>query len=66
MEPFVTNAIAVEWEFRCQSKETPTEPWEWRCSARDGSLVAKSSGRFRSLTEALADATLRGFSYISP
>jgi len=63
MEPFPTNAVAIEWEFRCRSREFPELPWDWRCKARDGSLVAKSGGRFRSFAGALSDAKMKGFSY---
>lgn len=63
MEPFPTNAVAIEWEFRCLSREFPVLPWDWRCKARDGSLIAKSGVRFRSFAEALSDAKTKGFSY---
>jgi hypothetical protein len=66
MEPFPSNAVAVEWEFRCQGKEVPARPWDWRCRSKEGSLVAKSKSSFRSLREAVADAGLHGFSYVSP
>jgi len=63
MEPFPNNAVAVEWEFRCHGDATPGQPWEWRCRSKEGSIVAKSKNRFRSLREALADAAMNGFSY---
>jgi hypothetical protein len=66
MEPFPSSAVAVEWEFRCHGKEVPGRPWDWRCRSKEGSLVAKSKGSFRSLREAVADAGLHGFSYESP
>jgi hypothetical protein len=63
MEPFPNNAVAVEWEFRCNSKEIPGSPWDWRCRSREGSIVALSKGFFRSLHEAVADAKHNGFPY---
>lgn len=66
MEPFPSNAVAVEWEFRCHGKEEPARPWDWRCRSNEGSLVAKSKSSFRSLREAVADAGLHGFSYAIP
>ena len=61
MEPIPTAAIAVEWEFRCHGSEVPGRPWDWRCRSRDGEVVAKSKGYFRSLREAVADAGSNGF-----
>lgn len=61
MEPFPINAVAVQWEFRCHGKAGPGQPWEWRCRARDGALVARSQRSFRSLREAVADAGAHGF-----
>jgi hypothetical protein len=66
MEPFPTNAVAVEWEFRCNSTEIPGRPWNWRCRSREGSVVAKSKSFFRSLDEAVADAKYNGFRYEPP
>jgi hypothetical protein len=66
MEPFPSNAVAVEWEFRCQGTEFPGRPWDWRCRSREGLVVAKSNGHFRSLREAIADAGSHGFSYQLP
>jgi hypothetical protein len=66
MEPFPSNAVAVEWEFRCHAKEIPTRAWDWCCRSKEGSIVSKSSGSFRSLREAVADASLHGFSYDVP
>jgi hypothetical protein len=63
MEPFPSNAVAVEWEFRCHGKEVPARPWDWRCHTKEGELIAKSKGSFKSLREAVADAGLHGFSY---
>ena len=66
MDPFPANAVAVEWEFRCHAKEIPTRAWDWSCRAKDGSVVSKSNVSFRSLREAVADASLNGFSYELP
>lgn len=66
MEPFAINAVAVEWEFRCHGKDVPGHPWDWRCRSRDGTVVATSDGYFRSLREAVADATARGFCMTPP
>ena len=63
MEPFPTTAVAVEWEFRCQRKEIPDAGWTWQCKSKEGVLVAKSAGTFRSLREAMADARSKGFTY---
>jgi hypothetical protein len=63
MEPFPNNAMAVEWEFRCNGKEVPGRPWDWRCRSSEGSIVALSKGFFRSLHEAVADAKHNGFPY---
>ena len=61
MEPFPINAVAVEWEFRCHGKEVPGRPWDWHCRSKEGAIVAKSVGYFKSLREALADAATHGF-----
>lgn len=66
MEPFPSNAVAVEWEFRCHSKEIPGSPWDWRCRSKEGSLVAKSKVFFRSLQDAVKDAQRNGFRYEPP
>ena len=61
MEPFPSTAVAVEWEFRCHGKAKPGHPWDWRCRSRDGEVVATSTGYFKSLREAVADASTNGF-----
>ena len=66
MEPFPSNAVAVEWEFHCQRTDFPGRPWDWLCRSREGSVVAKSKGCFSSLREAVADAGSHGFSYELP
>jgi hypothetical protein len=66
MEPFAINAGPGEWEFRCHSKEVPGHPWDWQCRLKDGSVVARSKGYFRSLHEAVADAVANGFTYEPP
>jgi hypothetical protein len=63
MEPFRTNAVAVTWEFRCHGAEAPGRSWDWQCKSKEGLSVARSTARFRSLSEAIADARVRGFSY---
>ena len=63
MEPFPSNAVAVEWEFRCQGAELAGRPWDWRCRSKDGSIVAISRTYFSSLREAIADAGSHGFSH---
>ena len=65
MEPFPANSVAVEWEFRCHGREIPGHPWDWRCRSREGVVVAKSKGYFKSLREAVADASMNGFQYES-
>jgi len=66
MEPFPNNAVAVEWEFRCNSKEVPGRPWDWQCRSREGSIVAKSKRFFQSLNDAVTDAQRNGFRYMPP
>ena len=63
MEPFPDNAVAVEWEFRCNGKGAAGHSWEWQCRARDGAIVAKSLASFGSLREAIGDAVGNGFQY---
>lgn len=36
-------------------------PWEWRCRGADGALLAQSQGSFRTLRDAVADASANGF-----
>jgi hypothetical protein len=66
MEPFPINAIAVQWEFRCQGDAVPGHPWIWHCRSREGTIVAKSKDHFRSLHDAVADANKHGFRYEFP
>ena len=61
MEPFPITAVAVEWEFRCRGKQVPGHAWDWRCRSKEGSVVATSKGYFKSLREAVADASSHGF-----
>jgi hypothetical protein len=63
MDPFPNNAVAVEWEFRCHSREVPGHPWDWRCRTKDGALVSKSLVQFKSLRHAVTDAIANGFQY---
>lgn len=63
MEPFPGNAVAVQWEFRCDGKDLPAQPWHWCCRSREGLVVATSKGYFRSLHEAVGDANKNGFRY---
>lgn len=63
MKPLLKTAGAVEWEFRCHSKEVPGHPWDWQCRSGDGTVLAKSKSYFRSLNEAVADAGTNGFGY---
>ena len=63
MEPIPINALAITWEFRCHGSEVPGHPWSWRCRSRDGAVVARSYGFFKSLREAVADANNHGFRY---
>jgi len=63
MEPFAITAIAVQWEFRCHGDEVPGTPWNWQCRSPEGCVVARSSGFFKSLHEAVADANRHGFRY---
>jgi hypothetical protein len=66
MKPFSGNEVAVQWEFRCQSKERPDTPWDWRCCSREGAVVASSKNHFRSLRAAVHDASQNGFSFDLP
>lgn len=56
------SAVAVEWNFRCRSEVDPRKPWEWQCRSIDGAVASRSTSRFRSLREAVADAVAHGFS----
>jgi hypothetical protein len=61
MEPIPINALAVTWQFRCHGSEVPGHPWAWHCRSRDGEIVARSQGFFKSLHAAIADAESHGF-----
>ena len=63
MEPFPLNAIAVQWEFRCHGAKTHGSPWTWQCRTEDGTVVARSVDKFKTLRDAVADANEHGFGY---
>jgi hypothetical protein len=66
MEPYPTNAVAVQWEFSCRGSDKPEGAWGWRCRSKEGAILAASHGCFRSLRDALADAKQHGFSVHAP
>jgi hypothetical protein len=61
MKPLPTSAVAVQWHFRCDGSKLPDHSWTWLCRSKEGFVLAKSSGPFRSLREAIADAESNGF-----